>query len=42
VLDDAGIEPADPGTPESAAAFLAAEIARYRPVVESVRAELDG
>ena len=40
-LDDGGIEPADPGTPDSAASFLAEEIARYRPVVESVRAELD-
>ncbi len=41
-LDEAAIEPADPGTPESAAAFLAEEIARYRPVVDSVRSELDG
>jgi tripartite-type tricarboxylate transporter receptor subunit TctC len=41
-LDDSGIEPAEPGTPETASAFLAEEIARYRPVVESVRAELDG
>lgn len=40
--EDAGIEAADPGTPEAAAAFLREEIARYRPVVESVRAELDG
>lgn len=40
-LEEAGIEPADPGTPEAAAAFLGEEMARYRPVVESVRAELD-
>ncbi|MDB5411768.1 MAG: Tripartite tricarboxylate transporter family receptor, partial [Rubritepida sp.] len=40
-VEDAGIEPADPGTPAQAAAFMAEEIARYRPVVESVRSDLD-
>jgi tripartite-type tricarboxylate transporter receptor subunit TctC len=36
-----GLEPAPPGTPEAADAFIQAEIARYRPVVEAVRPELD-
>lgn len=40
-VDAAGIEPAAPGTPESAAAFIAAEVERYRPVVEAVRPELE-
>lgn len=39
-LAAAGIESADPGTPESATAFLRAEIDRFRPVVEAVRPEL--
>jgi tripartite-type tricarboxylate transporter receptor subunit TctC len=40
-LNAAGIEPAAPGTPESAAAAIAAEQARYRPIVEAIRPELD-
>jgi tripartite-type tricarboxylate transporter receptor subunit TctC len=41
-LDGAGIVPAAPGTPASAAAFIAAETARYRPIVEEIRPELAG
>ncbi|NKC33649.1 Bug family tripartite tricarboxylate transporter substrate binding protein [Falsiroseomonas selenitidurans] len=40
-LNAAGIEPAAPGTPGSAAAYIAAEQARYRPIVEAIRPELD-
>ncbi len=40
-LNAAGIEPAAPGTPESAAAYIAAEAARYSPIVEAIRPELD-
>jgi tripartite-type tricarboxylate transporter receptor subunit TctC len=40
-LGNAGIEPARPGTPESAAAFIAAETARYRPIVDAIRPELE-
>lgn len=40
-LDGAGIVPSAPGTPASAAAFIAAETERYRPIVESIRPELD-
>ena len=40
-LEAAGIEPAAPGSPEQAAAFIAAEVARYRPIVEAIRPELD-
>jgi tripartite-type tricarboxylate transporter receptor subunit TctC len=40
-LAAAGIAASQPGTPESAAAFIAAEVARYRPVVEAIRPELD-
>jgi tripartite-type tricarboxylate transporter receptor subunit TctC len=41
-LANAGIEPASPGTPASAAAYIAAETARYRPIVEAIRPELEG
>jgi tripartite-type tricarboxylate transporter receptor subunit TctC len=41
-LAAAGIEAAEPGTPETAAAFIAAEVERYRPIVEAVRPELEG
>jgi tripartite-type tricarboxylate transporter receptor subunit TctC len=41
VLEEAGIEPAAPGTPAGAAAFIRVEMERYRPVVEAVRPELD-
>ncbi|MBU8545514.1 MULTISPECIES: Bug family tripartite tricarboxylate transporter substrate binding protein [Roseomonadaceae] len=41
-LAAAGIEPAAPGTPESAAAYIAAEQDRYRPIVEAIRPELEG
>ncbi|WP_372618725.1 Bug family tripartite tricarboxylate transporter substrate binding protein [Falsiroseomonas sp.] len=41
-LADAGIAASQPGTPESAAAFIAAETARYRPIVEAIRPELAG
>ncbi len=40
-LNAAGIEAAAPGTPASAAAFIAAETERYRPVVDAIRPELD-
>jgi tripartite-type tricarboxylate transporter receptor subunit TctC len=40
-LNAAGIEAAAPGTPDSAAAYIAAEQARYRPIVEAIRPELD-
>lgn len=40
-LDGAGIVPSMPGTPASAAAFIAAETERYRPIVEAIRPELD-
>ena len=40
-LDGAGIVASAPGTPASAAAFIAAETARYRPIVEAIRPELD-
>jgi tripartite-type tricarboxylate transporter receptor subunit TctC len=40
-LDAAGIEAAAPGTPGSAAAFIAAETERYRPIVDAIRPELD-
>jgi tripartite-type tricarboxylate transporter receptor subunit TctC len=40
-LNAAGIEAAAPGTPESAAAYIAEEQARYRPIVEAIRPELD-
>lgn len=40
-LANSGIEPAAPGTPESAAAFIAAETARYRPIVDAIRPELE-
>jgi tripartite-type tricarboxylate transporter receptor subunit TctC len=36
-----GIEAAQPGSPEQAAAFIAAEVARYRPIVDAIRPELD-
>jgi tripartite-type tricarboxylate transporter receptor subunit TctC len=41
-LEAAGIEAAAPGTPEGAAAFIAAETERYRPIVEAIRPELEG
>jgi tripartite-type tricarboxylate transporter receptor subunit TctC len=41
-LANAGIEAAHPGTPASAAAFIAAEKDRYRPIVDAIRPELDG
>jgi tripartite-type tricarboxylate transporter receptor subunit TctC len=41
-LDAAGIAASAPGTPQSAAAFIAAEVARYRPIVEAIRPELEG
>jgi tripartite-type tricarboxylate transporter receptor subunit TctC len=41
-LAAAGIEAEAPGSPDSAAAFIAAEVARYRPIVEALRPELDG
>ncbi len=41
-LTTAGIEAAEPGTPATAAAFIAAEVERYRPIVEAVRPELEG
>ncbi len=40
-LEATGIVPASAGTPASAAAFIAAETARYRPVVEAIGPELD-
>lgn len=40
-LDGAGIVASQPGTPASAAAFIAAETERYRPIVEAIRPELD-
>ncbi|MBU8539965.1 Bug family tripartite tricarboxylate transporter substrate binding protein [Falsiroseomonas tokyonensis] len=40
-LAAAGIEAASPGTPESAATAIAAEVDRYRPIVEAIRPELD-
>jgi tripartite-type tricarboxylate transporter receptor subunit TctC len=40
-LNAAGIEPASPGTPAAAAAYIAAETERYRPIVEAIRPELD-
>jgi tripartite-type tricarboxylate transporter receptor subunit TctC len=40
-LAAAGIEASQPGTPASAAAFIAAETARYRPIVDAIRPELD-
>ncbi len=42
VLAAAGIEAAEPGSPETAAALIAAETERYRPIVEAVRPELEG
>jgi tripartite-type tricarboxylate transporter receptor subunit TctC len=41
-LANSGIEASQPGTPEGAAAFIAAETARYRPIVEAIRPELEG
>jgi tripartite-type tricarboxylate transporter receptor subunit TctC len=41
-LATSGIEAAQPGSPEQAAAFIAAEVARYRPIVDAIRPELDG
>jgi len=40
-LTASGITASAPGTPASAAAFIAAETARYRPVVEAIRPELE-
>jgi tripartite-type tricarboxylate transporter receptor subunit TctC len=40
-LAAAGIEADQPGTPQSAAAYIASEIARYRPIVDAIRPELD-
>jgi tripartite-type tricarboxylate transporter receptor subunit TctC len=40
-LAGAGIEASQPGSPERAAAFIAAETARYRPIVDAIRPELD-
>jgi tripartite-type tricarboxylate transporter receptor subunit TctC len=40
-LDGAGIVASAPGTPASAAAFIAAETERYRPIVDAIRPELD-
>lgn len=40
-LEAASIVPAEPGSPDSAAAFIAAETARYRPVVDAIRPELE-
>jgi tripartite-type tricarboxylate transporter receptor subunit TctC len=40
-LAGAGIEAAQPGSPDQAAAFIAAETARYRPIVDAIRPELD-
>jgi len=40
-LAAAGIEASRPGTPASAAAFIAAETARYRPIVDAIRPELE-
>jgi tripartite-type tricarboxylate transporter receptor subunit TctC len=40
-LEGAGIEAAAPATPEVAAAFIAAETERYRPIVEAIRPELE-
>jgi tripartite-type tricarboxylate transporter receptor subunit TctC len=41
-LAGSGIAPSQPGTPESAAAFIAAETERYRPIVDAIRPELEG
>ncbi|MBR0648952.1 tripartite tricarboxylate transporter substrate binding protein [Roseomonas terrae] len=41
-LDGAGIVASSPGTPASAAAFIAAETERYRPIVDAIRPELEG
>jgi tripartite-type tricarboxylate transporter receptor subunit TctC len=41
LLATSGIEAAQPGSPEQAAAFIAAEVARYRPIVDAIRPELD-
>ena len=40
-LEAAGITASAPGTPDSATAFIAAEVARYRPIVEAIRPELE-
>jgi tripartite-type tricarboxylate transporter receptor subunit TctC len=40
-LANAGIEAAAPGTPASAASYIAAETARYRPIVDAIRPELE-
>ncbi|WP_170984812.1 tripartite tricarboxylate transporter substrate binding protein [Roseomonas sp. AR75] len=40
-LATSGIEAAQPGTPEQATALIAAEVARYRPIVDAIRPELD-
>jgi tripartite-type tricarboxylate transporter receptor subunit TctC len=40
-LAAAGIEAERPGTPQSAAAYIAAETERYRPIVDAIRPELD-
>jgi tripartite-type tricarboxylate transporter receptor subunit TctC len=40
-LAAAGIEAEQPGTPDSAARAIAAEVERYRPIVEAIRPELD-
>jgi tripartite-type tricarboxylate transporter receptor subunit TctC len=40
-LAASGITASAPGSPASAAAFIAAETARYRPVVEAIRPELE-
>lgn len=40
-LINAGIAPSAPGSPQQAAAFIAAETERYRPIVEAIRPELD-
>jgi tripartite-type tricarboxylate transporter receptor subunit TctC len=40
-LAAAGIEASAPGTPAGATAFIAAETARYRPIVDAIRPELD-
>ncbi|MFM7302610.1 MAG: tripartite tricarboxylate transporter substrate-binding protein, partial [Alphaproteobacteria bacterium] len=40
-LAASGITASTPGTPASAAAFIAAETARYRPIVEAIRPELE-
>jgi tripartite-type tricarboxylate transporter receptor subunit TctC len=40
-LSAAGIEADQPGTPQTAATYIAAETERYRPIVDAIRPELD-